>query len=107
MPTERIFYVVEIFLPLDRGDASQVTLGKFEQILSALTNRFGGATAFMRAPATGLWKSRGEVEQDRIVIVEVLVEQLSHEWWYQFRQQVEADFMQQHILIRASQCTLL
>jgi hypothetical protein len=100
-------YLVEIFLPLERSDATRVTPDEFEQVLSGLTDRFGGATAFMRAPATGLWKTGTQVEEDRIVIVEVLVADLGHEWWVQYRKQLESDFMQQHILIRASQCVLL
>ncbi len=93
-------HLVEIFLPVERdGDRSVI-----ERTLAELTERFGGATAFSRSPAEGLWKDGGEVERDRIVIVEVMVSDLDHAWWRSYRERLEAELRQDVILIRATVC---
>ena len=69
-------FVVELFLPLARGDGMPVASAEIEGIVAGMADRFGGATAFTRSPAEGLWKEADEVEHDRIVIVEVMVEEI-------------------------------
>jgi hypothetical protein len=68
-----------------------------------MADRFGGATAFTRTPATGLWKDANGVERDRLVIVEVMVEELDAAWWRGYRSRLEREFQQERILIRATQ----
>jgi hypothetical protein len=77
------------------------------RILVELTNRFGGATAFTRAPAAGLWQQGRSIEHDRIVIMEVMVERLDREWWARYRRSLEREFGQERILIRATDCVTL
>ena len=71
---------------------------------SGLADRFGGATAFTRSPAEGLWKEADDVEHDRMVIVEVMVEEIDKPWWSAYRSRLEQEFQQKEILIRATQC---
>jgi hypothetical protein len=100
-------HIVELFLPIDRGDGSEVSVDDLGRVLVHLTNQFGGATAFTRSPAAGLWKQGTSVEHDRIVIIEVIVDPIDQQWWTEYRKELEEDFKQERILIRATPCDLL
>lgn len=96
-------HVVEIYLPLKRGDGSDQPKRLFGELRGELVERFGGLTAFSRAPAEGLWEAApGEVECDAIVIFEVMAETLDRGWWKGLRGRLEASFGQDEILIRAT-----
>ena len=96
-------HVVEIFLPLRRNDGADQPRALFGQVRSELVDRFGGLTAFTRAPAEGLWEDPdGGVERDQVVIFEVMAESLDRGWWTDFRRRLETLFEQEAIVIRAS-----
>jgi hypothetical protein len=96
-------HVVEIFLPLKRNDGSDQPRGLFGDTRRELVDRFGGLTAFTRAPAEGLWEdSDGSVDRDQIVIFEVMADALDRNWWSDFRRRLEIMFEQEAIVIRAS-----
>jgi hypothetical protein len=60
-------------------------------------------TAYMRAPARGLWKTEtGEVARDEIVIFEVMVDDLDRDWWDAYRQRLEGRFRQEAIVVRST-----
>ena len=68
-------HVVEIFLPLKRNDGADQPRALFGEVRRELIERFGGLTAFTRAPAEGLWEDPdGSVDRDQIVIFEVMAE---------------------------------
>jgi hypothetical protein len=96
-------HVVEIFLPLERGDGLPVEAAEIHELVTMLAERFGGATAFTRAPASGLWETGGDLQADRIVIVEVMVGKIDDEWWRNWRIKLERQFQQERILIRATE----
>jgi hypothetical protein len=96
-------HVVEIFLPLRRNDGSQQPRERFGKVRTELVKRFGGLTAFTRAPAEGLWESDdGEVDRDSIVIFEVMADTLDRAWWAAYRAEIERLFEQDELVIRAS-----
>ena len=96
-------HVVELFLPLTRKDGAPQPAGLFTEVRGELTERFGGLTAFTRAPAEGLWEDEeGAVEKDRIVILEVMDAQFDAGWWRDYRRQLEQKFAQDEVLVRAS-----
>jgi hypothetical protein len=75
----------------------------FAKVRKELVERFGGLTAFSRAPAEGLWEVEdGRIDRDQIIIFEVLVDVLDRGWWDEFRTRLEQMFDQEEILIRAS-----
>ena len=95
-------HLVQILLPLYDNRGVEQDKSLFARTRTELTERFGGMTAHMRAPARGLWKTEeGEVARDDIAIFEVLAESLDREWWRQYRSQLESRFAQDAILIRA------
>lgn len=100
--------LIELFLPIDPGDGSGVSSARIESITAELAERFGGATSFLRSPAKGLWKDGSQdLTEDRIAIVEVLVEDVDHAWWREYRRRLEEEFRQEQILVRATPCQLL
>lgn len=73
-----------------------------------LLERFGGVTAYQRAPAHGLWESpHGEVARDEVVIFEVMTDMLDRAWWDRYRVTLEQRFRQDEVLIRALPCERL
>jgi hypothetical protein len=100
-------YVVEVFLPLETGDGRRVGRRELEGLVTRLAEKFGGATAFTRSPALGLWKPGETIEKDQIIIVEVMVEELDEAWWRNYRRHLEKQFDQDEILIRATSCRKL
>ena len=95
--------LIEIFLPLNRRDGTPQPAKRIGALRQELIERFGGLTAFTRAPAEGLWAEEdGCVERDRIVILEVMVEEFDRFWWSELRQRLERDLDQEEVLIRAS-----
>ena len=64
-------YLVEILLPKETGHGQPISEDWFDGFLKDLTEKFGGATSFLRTPGQGLWQSGGATEKDRIAVVEV------------------------------------
>lgn len=100
-------FLIEIFLPLADNDGRRFAQSEFDEIHSTLVDRFGGLTAFSRAPARGLFESGGRTSMDDILIIEVMADRLDREWWAGFRRSLEARFQQQEIMLRASEVTKL
>lgn len=57
----------------------------------------------VNAPAEGLWVNDGDIDRDRIVVVEVMTEDLNQAWWATFRKELEDRLEQEEIIIRASE----
>jgi hypothetical protein len=68
--------------------------------------KFGGLTAFTRAPAQGSeLADEGERRDD--LIVAVMTETLDALWWKTYRISLEAAFRQERLIVRAARVTLL
>ncbi|MBB4274835.1 hypothetical protein [Rhizobium mongolense] len=91
-------YLVEVLLPI-RDDAGPILQG----VRDKLTDTFGGVTMHVNAPAEGLWKSEGDVDRDRIVVVEVMTDELDRKWWAAYRKELELRLDQEEIVVRASE----
>lgn len=73
-----------------------------EQTRRELFERFRGVTAYLRAPAKGLWTSpEGEIEADDVVMVEVVVPTFDRPWWRDYAATLAARFDQETIHVRA------
>nr|WP_295888637.1 hypothetical protein [uncultured Devosia sp.] len=96
--------IIEVFLPLDTGHGAPIPLEVIEGLVAGLADRFGGATAYTREPAEGLWKRATTMEHDRIIVVEVMVEDVDETWWHDYRQRLESEFEQESVMIRATVC---
>jgi hypothetical protein len=92
-------HLIQILLPLpgDGGSSSKL----FAEVREELAARFGGLTFYRNAPAEGLWKAGGDVEEDAIVVAEVMADELDREWWAGYREQLERRFQQDEIVVRS------
>ena len=100
-------YLIQFLLPVS-ADGAEDPRAELSLVRRELTERFGGVTAYTRAPAAGLWKDdEGEVERDDVVIVEVLAKTLEREWWRLYREELERRFRQDEILVRCIRCDVL
>ena len=101
-------YLVQILLPLYDNDGHPFDAGEYVRLRAELADRFGGVTAYTRAPARGVWKDdSGETTRDDIVIFEVMTEALDEPWWRAFRQELETRFRQESLIVRALTSKLL
>jgi hypothetical protein len=103
MNAARPSYLVQILLPKQTGGGEPVEQKWFESLLEELTDKFGGATSFLRAPGQGLWQNGSEVEQDNIAVVEVMTCDLDLSYWASLRGRLERDLSQEVIVIRAAE----
>jgi hypothetical protein len=96
-------FLVEFFLPTFDNDGTHFSKEEFTRVRHELTERFGGVTAFMQSPATGLWADEtGAVRRDDLVTFEVMTETLDRDWWRDYREQLAGRFRQQEVVMRAS-----
>ena len=99
--------LVQIFIPLTDGSGKPFPGTLYERERKELTDRFGGMTAYMQAPARGLWKDRGKAKRDDLVIFEVMVPKLKRRWWKGYRRSLERTFKQKELLIRTQKVEVL
>ena len=94
-------HLVQLLLPLKDQNGKPFPRSQYRKIREELTERFGGLTAYTRAPAEGLWDLGDEVAFDDIVVYEVMASDLDREWWRQYREGLERAFDQDELVVRA------
>jgi crotonobetainyl-CoA:carnitine CoA-transferase CaiB-like acyl-CoA transferase len=102
-------HLVQLLLPLFDNDGVRLPEDAFTRVRTELADRFGGLTAYTRAPASGLWQDgdTGRTSRDDIVVYEVMVDGLDRDWWRSYRKQLERTFRQKELIIRAHETELL
>ena len=100
-------HLIQILLPLYDNGGAPFGAEHFRPVREELSNRFGGLTAFTRAPAEGLWDDDGKRHHDDVVVYEVMADELDREWWRAYRATLEKAFRQDVILMRAQAIELL
>ena len=94
---------MQILLPLYDNDGIPVPREEIDSVRRTLTTRFGGVTAYSRAPAQGTWRDDdGDVHHDDVVVVEVMVAALERTWWSTYRESLCVQFRQTEIVVRAT-----
>jgi hypothetical protein len=95
-------FLIQFLLPTRDGENRPVSRSLFAAVRATLTERFGGVTAYQRSPASGLWKRPdGGIDGDEVVMVEVATHDLDRAWWAEYRRELERQFSQETIFIRA------
>jgi hypothetical protein len=95
-------FLIQIILPLYGPEGQRLGREVFVEVRRELTDRFGGVTAYTRAPAEGLWEDPvGRVHRDDVVLVETMAETLDRVWWEGYARTLAARFAQEVIVIRA------
>jgi hypothetical protein len=96
-------HLVQLLLPLADNDGRAFPRSAYDRVRYELAERFGGVTAYLRAPAEGLWKEgEGQVSRDDVVIYEVMTSALDRDWWRCYRKSLEERFRQEELVVRAS-----
>ena len=96
-------HLVQILLPLLDNDGNPFPHETYREVTRVLTERFGGVTAYTRAPAEGRWQDDGGREKrDEIVVLENMVDAVDRGWWSEYRRKLETSFRQDEIVLRAS-----
>ena len=62
-------HLIQFLLPLRDNEGRAFGRADFERVRTELTERFGGVTAFLQAPAQGAWKEEGETTRDEVANV--------------------------------------
>jgi hypothetical protein len=95
-------HLVQLLLPLHDQGGDRFPRALHDAVVRELTDRFGGLTAYTRAPAAGLWEEDGgRTVRDDVVVYEVMCETLERPWWGAYRAELERRFMQDEIVVRA------
>lgn len=100
--------LIQLLLPL--YDNKNVAFPKdlFNSVKDELTQRFGGVTVYARSPATGLWKETDEnIIRDEIILFEIMVQEISIDYWKIYKEKLQNTFYQDVIIIRAVPIQLL
>jgi hypothetical protein len=101
-------HLIQLLLPLQDNQGKPFDRALFLQIRDELMKKFGGLTAYSRAPAEGLWKPDAQpTNKEEIVVYEVMAESLDQAWWSDYRRRLEARLCQEQVVIRASDFVLL
>jgi hypothetical protein len=101
-------HLVQVLLPLYDNDGHALPNDLHRQVGTELAERFGGLTAYTRAPAEGLWREGPAATiRDDIVIYEVMTEELDRPWWQAYRRRLETRFRQEQLVIRVQDIELL
>jgi hypothetical protein len=101
-------HLIQVLLPVYDNAGKPLPADLHQRVGNDLTRRFGGLTAYTRAPAQGLWKGAADhVHSDDIVIYEVMTHTVDTAWWREYRHVLEELFRQEHIVIRAQEIVVL
>ena len=93
----------QILLPLYDNEGEPFSDELYQAIRIELTERFGGLTAYSRSPATGLWKNgEDELTADKIIVYEVIADEVEKKFWKSFREILKAQFKQDDLIIRCT-----
>ena len=95
--------LIQMLLPTRSSEGTTFSDDLLRRTRQELLDRFGGLTAYTRAPATGVWTSPdGDVEVDSVVMIEVLSEVFDKTWWRAYAETLKERFRQETIHLRAN-----
>jgi hypothetical protein len=100
-------HLVQLLLPLYTNAGIRFEQKLFVDVRRELVNRFGGITAYTRAPVEGLWQDSDRIIRDDLLIYEIMLEGLDESWWREYRVVLENRFHQEALVIRTHDVRLL
>jgi hypothetical protein len=93
-------HLVQILLPVADNSGKAFAKGDFDRVKEELASRFEGVTAYLQAPAEGVWREGAGSETDEIVIFEIMTEDIDLADWQNRRSELERRFQQDKVIIR-------
>jgi hypothetical protein len=100
-------YLFQILLPRADNTGRPFAREDFDRVKEGLARRFDGVTAYLQAPAEGLWLHGAQSGNDDIVIFEVMVEEIDLPDRRSRRVELERRFRQDKVIIRYMPITLV
>ena len=83
-------------------------LAHIAETRTELVAEFGGATAYLRATASGAWiNDEGVIERDEVVMVEVVVDAVDQKWWATYATLLAERFRQDVVHVRATSIQII
>jgi hypothetical protein len=97
-----------MLLPTSDNQGKPYPNDYWETLKTTLSDKFGGVTAYSRAPAEGIWAPEGRTaSKENVFVVEVMTDDLDEDWWSRQRRTLERELDQEEIVIRALPYTKL
>jgi hypothetical protein len=93
-------HLFQILLPRADNTGQPFAREDFDRVKEELAADFEGVTAYLQAPAEGLWREGGQTDNDDIVIFEVMAEEIDLQDWRRRRTELERRFRQDKVIIR-------
>jgi hypothetical protein len=87
-------HLIQLLLPLYSNSGVLFEKNLYVAVRKELVAKFGGMTAYTRAPADGLWQESDHIVRDDLVIYEIMVEGIDQDWWRDYRTVLEERFQQ-------------
>jgi hypothetical protein len=100
-------YLLQILLPRADNEGRPFAHEDFERVKDELASRFEGVTAYLQAPAEGLWRQGSKSNRDDIVIFEVMTDEIDLPDWRSRRTELERRFRQDKIVVRYMEVALI
>ena len=93
-------HLVQVLLPRADNQGQPFEREDFDRLKEELASQFDGVTAYLQAPAEGLWRQGADSDIDEIVIFEVMTEGIDLSEWRARRSELERRFRQDKVIIR-------
>jgi hypothetical protein len=93
-------HLVQILLPRNDNNGQPFDRKDFDCLKEELASRFDGVTAYLQAPAEGIWRQGADSDVDEIVIFEVMTDVVDLTDWGNRRRELERRFRQDKVIIR-------
>ena len=93
-------HLFQILLPRADNAGQPFAREDFDRVKEELAADFEGVTAYLQAPAEGLWREGGQTDNDDIVIFEVMAREIDLQDWQRRRTELERRFRQDKVIIR-------
>ncbi len=98
-------HLIEILLPLRDENGEPFPAAYYDDL--AITDTFGGVTSFLRSPAEVRWHGGGAMQREDIAVMEVMANSLDRTWWRALRDELQAKFRQEELIVRCHDIELL
>ncbi len=93
-------HLFQILLPRADNTGRPFDRQEFDRVKEELAADFEGVTAYLQAPAEGLWRESGQTDNDDIVMFEVMAQEIDLQDWQRRRTELERRFRQDKVIIR-------
>jgi inorganic pyrophosphatase len=100
--------LIQLFLPIENEAGKPFPDKYFSAVKQQLTSKFDGLSIYENAPVSGRWKDdKAETIKDRLLIFEVMADELEIPYWEKYKQDLQKQFKQESIVIRCLHMNLI